>query len=231
MVVRGADWDRLAPGLYAWSVTVGWPASQRFAPLGSRILALIGVVALVAGAALTLSSPKLGRLVGIWIFLASCVGAWALIENAIAPSRLDPVQGLLGSVGWGLYAISWAGKRNMPSTAPVGEPAAGAPRPRQKITRKDTVVVALVATAASVPMIVAWWVETVERSLLAHASALAAAIALLTISVDIVDPRARSAEQRDVWLSRPGKRLATAAPALIVAVALVLFGAAYSLLR
>ena len=40
---RGASgklFDVLAPGLYAWGVTVGWPVSQRFAPLGSRLGAL-----------------------------------------------------------------------------------------------------------------------------------------------------------------------------------------------
>ncbi len=225
---RSADWDLLAPGLYAWAVTVAWPASQRFAPLGCRIFALIGVVALVAGTALTVSSPQLGRVVGIWIFVGSCLGAWALLENKISPSRLDPVQGVLGSVGWGLYAISWAGKRAMPRSAAAGAPAINPVRPRQKITVKGTIVLTLITAAAAVPMILAWWVESIERSLLAHAIGLAAAIALVTISVDVVDPRAPAAEARR---PEPQKRVATAAPALTLAATLVLLGAAYALLR
>src|SRR5205814_8262084 len=59
---RGASgklFDVLAPGLYTWGVTVGWPVSQRFAPLGSRLGALVALVSPVAGAPLVLTSPRL----------------------------------------------------------------------------------------------------------------------------------------------------------------------------
>src|SRR5882724_11924047 len=95
----------LAPGLYAWGLTVGWPVSLRFAPLGARISALVALVALVAGAALASSAPPLSRVLGIWVFLAACVGAWGWFPQEFGPLCLDPVHGILGSVGWALFAL------------------------------------------------------------------------------------------------------------------------------
>ena len=79
-------------------------------------------------------------------------------------------------------------------------------------------------------MALAWWVESVERALLAHAVSLAAAIALVAFAADLFDPRARQIERAAV-LVRPEKRVAAAAPALIALVAVALAGAAYGLLR
>ena len=73
----GKLFDVLAPGLYAWGITVGRPVSQRFAPLGARICALVALVALVAGSALVFTSPRLSRAFGIWVFLAACIATWA----------------------------------------------------------------------------------------------------------------------------------------------------------
>src|SRR5258707_4771724 len=113
----------LAPGLYAWGVTVGWPVSQRFAPLGARIFALVALVALVAGSALVFTSLMLSRALGIWAFLASCIATWAWYAPALGPLHFDPVQGLLGSVGWALFAISWAGDASTPSPAAPSVPS------------------------------------------------------------------------------------------------------------
>jgi hypothetical protein len=229
---RGGLFDQLAPGLYAWAVTVAWPVSQRFAPLGSRIFALAGVVALVSGTALTYSSLHLARIVGIWVFLASCVGAWAWVGSSITPSQLDPVQGLLGSVGWGLFAVSWAGQKKNVTGAPAHpkEPDAAA-APRQTVPRRVTLILGAVALSASIPMVLAWWVESLERALLAHAISLAAAIALVAFAVDMFDPRSRELESKLMAQIRPSRRLRRAAPPLAALLALALLGAVYGLLR
>jgi len=227
----GRLFDLLVPGLYAWGATVAWPVSHRFASLASRICALVAVVALVAGALLRASSPALARIIGIWIFLAACVAAWALVGSPIAPSHLDPVQGLLGAVGWALFAIGWAGQKKVPPGPVELAPVATRPAvPRKRLSRRSVFVLAAVAVAAAVPMALAWWVESVERALLAHAVSLAAAIALVAFAADIYDPRTRQRE-RAMALVRPERRLAAAAPALIALVAVTLAGAAYSLLR
>ena len=101
--------DLLAPGLYAWGVTIAWPAAQRFAPLGARISALVAVVALVAGSLLTTSSPLAARVSSVWIFLGAAVVSWAFLGTSLSPAQLDPVQGVLGSVGWLFFALGFAG--------------------------------------------------------------------------------------------------------------------------
>ena len=216
----------LAPGLYAWGLTVGWPVSRRFAPLGARIFALVALVALVSGAALVFSSPKLSRILGIWVFLASCIGAWASYAQAFRPLQLDPVHGALGSLGWALFAISWAGERTTTVTT-----ADQAERPPRAVPRAATIVLTIVAVAASVPMVLAWSVESLERALLAHAVSLAAAIALVAFAADLFEPRSRAEEAGFDAFRKPERRIAAALPAFIALTALVVLGAAYTLLR
>ena len=142
------------------------------------------------------------------------------------------MQGLLGAVGWALFAVGWARPKNVPLGPPEPAPVAAQPAvPRKRIPRRSVVVLAVVAVAAAIPMALAWWVESVERALLAHAVSLAAAIALVAFAADLFDPRARQIERAAV-LVRPEKRpVAAAAPALIALVAVALAGAAYGLLE
>jgi hypothetical protein len=227
----GRLFDLILPGLYAWGVTVAWPVSQRFASLGSRILALIALVALVAGALLRWSSPALARVIGVWIFVLSCIAAWALTGSAMLPSRFDPVQGLLGAIGWAFFAVGWTSHKQLPPSPVEPSPVAAQPAvPRKRMSRASVYVLCVIALAASVPMALAWWVESTERALLAHAISLAAAIALVAFATDLFDPRARQVE-RAVPVARPERRLATAAPALLALLALMLAGAGYSLLK
>jgi hypothetical protein len=227
----GRLFDLLVPGLYAWGVTVAWPASHRYAPLGSRIFALVAVVALVAGAVLRASSPALARIIGIWVFVGSCVTAWALVGSPVQPAQLDPVQGLLGAVGWALFAIGWAGQKKIAPGPVELAPVASQPAvPRKKLSRASIFALSAVALFAAVPMALAWWVESVERALLAHAVSLAAAIALVAFAADIFDLRRQQVE-RAMGRVRPERRLIGAAPTLLALLALLLAGAAYGLLR
>src|SRR5262249_28158755 len=158
------------PGLYAWSVAVAWPVTHRFATLASRIFALLAVVAMVVGAVLRTSSPALARIIGIWIFLGSCVTAWALVGAPIGPSQLDPVQGVLGALGFALFAVAWASEKKLPPGPVEQAPVAVQPAvPRKKLPRRAGFILAGLALAASVPMALAWWVQSIERALLAHA--------------------------------------------------------------
>src|SRR5262245_45570668 len=162
----GKLFDVLAPGLYAWTVTVGWPVSQRFAPLGARIFALVALVTLVAGSTLLFSSPRLARILGIWVFLAACLGTSAWYAPALGPLHFDPVPGILGSGGWALFAISWAGDAATAPSASTPSPPTPSPRPDRDLSarrgrnvpRAAAAVLALVALTAAVPMVLAWWV-------------------------------------------------------------------------
>jgi hypothetical protein len=220
--------DVLAPGLYAWGVTVAWPVSHRFAPLGSRILALVAVVALVSGGALMFLTPTLSRIFGIWIFVASCVGSWAFIAPALAPTQLDSVQGVLGAFGWALFAISWGSD----TPTPTATATATATTTTQPALPKTTpLLLTLVALAAATPMLLAWSVQTLERALLAHAVSLAVAIALVAFAVDLFEPRSAAEQAGFAGFHSPERRLSSALPTLALLAMLAIAGAAYALLR
>jgi hypothetical protein len=242
----GKLFDVLAPGLYAWGTTVGWPVSQRFAPLGARISALVALVSLVSGSALVVTSVRLARAFGLWVFLGACIATWAWFSVGVSTLRLDPVQGVLGSLGWALFAISWAGDAASKPAAPpisadaplpVASPESRTPRapdPARRyrnVPRAAAAVLTLVTTVAALPMILAWWVASLERALLAHAVALAAAIALVTFAVDLFEPRSRAEEAGFDASRKPERRIAAALPAFIALTALLVLGAAYTLLR
>jgi len=168
-------------------------------------------------------------MVGTWIFLPSCVGAWALFAPSIAPSHFDPVQGVLGSLGWALFAIAWGGQRAPPQPRPLAD-LPPATRPAAQTRRK--LAFGLLVTCALAPLALSWWVVSVERALLAHAVSLAAAIVLIVLAVDLLAPvspieNQSAPEPRE----RPLQRWQSAAPALVMLVMLALAGAAYGLLR
>ena len=151
--------------------------------------------------------------------------------------QLDPVQGVLGALGWALFAISWAGDSPAVTTLPTTPAAPAAPRSpdqsphRRALPKGAAVVLALVSVAAAVPMVLAWSVRTVERALLAHAVALAAAIALVAFAVDLFEPRSRAEQAGFDASKKPERRIAAALPAFVALTALAVLGAAYTLLR
>jgi hypothetical protein len=89
---------------------------------------------------------------------------------------------------------------------------------------------AVVAVAAAIPMIFAWWVVSIERALLAHAVSLAAAIALIASAIDLAAPYSRELGPRPP-VERPQKRLMSAAWPLTVLAGLALAGALIALVR
>jgi hypothetical protein len=224
---KGGPFDLLAPGLYAWGLTVAWPATMRWVPVQTRIFALVALVALVAGAGLAFIAPRLGRIVAIWLFLGACVASWAKVEPSLFLARLDPLQGLLGSFGWALFALSWARQdKSIPLATAEANPT---PAPRQTMPRQLTAMVVLVCAAAALPIVVAWWVKGFERALVAQTIALATAVALLSLGAELADTGvARGGLQAR---SPPTMRLSGAAPALLALGILAALGAAWGLMR
>jgi hypothetical protein len=218
--------DLLAPGLYAWAITVAWPAAQRLAPFESRLLAGGALTSLIAGALLTRFWPFAARMVGFWLFVACSLAVWALLARTVGPTQLDPVLGVLGSVGWATFAVVWGGERPQPDTLPA--PARPTRWPAAR--RRTTLIMLVVATAAAIPIALAWWVQTTERALLAHAVSLAAGIALVARAADLAAPGQREAGPRPPD-GRPKRRLVAAAWPLAAVAALALAGALFALLR
>jgi hypothetical protein len=123
LLASGAT-EVLAPGLYAWGITVAAPAVARSSGAGARIAAFVALVALVTGPVVALDHPRLGRAVGIWTALAASVATWVQCPSALAPGTLDAWQGALGALGWGVFALGWgAAERRVEPAEDLGDPS------------------------------------------------------------------------------------------------------------
>jgi hypothetical protein len=218
--------DLLAPGLYAWGMTVAWPTAQRLAPFPARVLAGAALLSLLVCAVLTRFWPLGARVAGVWLFLGTSLGTWIMLARFLAPTHLDPVHGVLGAVGWGAFAIVWGGQRPAPETSDVPTRAMAWPEAR----RRTALIMSVVAVTAALPMAFAWWIQNAERALLGHAVSLAAAIALVAFGADVASPIPREAGPPPLP-DRPRRRLMGAALPLAAFVGLALAGALFGLLR
>lgn len=170
----------LAPGLYAWLLTVMHPASQQGVPFSARLFALLAVGTLVAGVFLESERPKLGRALGIYAFVGCSLLAWCLVGPAIAVGNVEPIRSALGMLGWVIYAFGWGRSRG--SRVPEDSPNVleGAPlAPRARLSRAAAPVVALAVVAALLLEGLAFRVERSEPALFAHAAATACALLVL----------------------------------------------------
>jgi hypothetical protein len=91
-------------------------------------------------------------------------------------------------------------------------------------------IMAIVAAAAAIPIALAWWVESAERALLAHAVSLAAGIALVAHAADLAAPVPRDPGPSPP-AERPRRRLWRAAWPLVALTGLALAGALFGVLR
>ncbi|HEX5101569.1 MAG TPA: hypothetical protein VFV94_18790, partial [Polyangiaceae bacterium] len=97
----------LAPGLYAWLLTVAHPAAQHGAPLVARITAFGALVALAAAPFFVRDRIGLARALGIYAFVGLSALSWALLEDQLSVERLDRLRACVGALGWLLYAFGW----------------------------------------------------------------------------------------------------------------------------
>jgi hypothetical protein len=172
----------LVPGLYAWLLTVVHPTAQAGVSLSARLFAVIAVGALVIGVFLEIEYPKVGRWLGIYAFVGSCLFAWTLSGPAVAVGTLDPVRSALGVLGWVIYAFGWGRSRG--SRVPEDSPnvVAGAPlAPRARLSPASAPVVGIAIVAALGLEALAFRVDRSEPALLAHAAATAAALLVLGV--------------------------------------------------
>lgn len=216
----------LLPGLYAWLTTVAHPATFRGAPVAGRVLAFLALAALVAGPALAARGQRLGNVLGIYVFVGLCVATWLLLGEQLDLERLEPVRAALGGVGWGLFALGWGQVREL-GHVPEDDPKAIAGPPlvaRNQLPPGAAVALGVGVVGALVPLMLAWRVDRQDHALLAHAAAIACAVAMLYCSV-------RVALDRGIYtLPPPRDRLGAATPTLSVLVVLLALGVVLMLL-
>ncbi|HEX2872354.1 MAG TPA: hypothetical protein VHP33_13890 [Polyangiaceae bacterium] len=200
--------SRIVPGLYAWLATVLAPAVPRGASLAARTFALLAFSALVGSFVLATRRPRLARALGVYVFVACCFGAWACMGAQLRSDQLDAVRGALGAVGFLLHALAWGAAPRDPDADVLDNLVPGTPlTARHKPVRAASLVLGAGIVAALAPVAVAFGVERQSASLLAHATALGAAVLLIGASTDVAlrvgkphqFPGWRSRGSRAVW--------------------------------
>ncbi len=188
----------LLPGLYAWVITVGTPATSHSAPALARVLALLALVALLVGPWLVLERPRLGRSIGLLLYMGLCVATWLLLSAELQIEQIDRVQAALGGVGWAVFAFGWGAVRHVGSV-PEDHPnvISGSPLPvRSELPKGTVVILGIGAFGALACMLLAWREQRPEHALLTHAVALACAVALLSAASRIAVVRGRGKPPR-----------------------------------
>jgi hypothetical protein len=204
----------LIPGVYAWLATVASPTLGREAPPISKLTAFSALIALVAGPYLAVERPRLGRGVGISLFVALCSVTWLVLADEISIDRIEPVQAALGGLGWAAFAFGWGSLRQL-GAVPEDHPnvlAGAALAARGTLPKGALFVLGLSILGAISCLALAWRVPRPDHALLAHAAAVACAIALLGGGAKVatlrgprqpeVPPRRISAARR--WLVASG---------------------------
>ncbi len=204
----------LIPGVYAWLATVASPTLGPEAPPIAKLTAFCALVALVAGPYLAVDRPRLGRGVGVSLFVALCSVTWLLLADEISVDRLEPVQAALGGLGWAAFTFGWGSLRQL-GAVPEDHPnvlAGAALTARASLPKGALLVLGLSILGAISCLALAWRVPTPDHALLAHAAAVACAIALLGGGAKVATlrgPRQLQAPQRRIgaaqrWLVASG---------------------------
>lgn len=214
------------PGLYAWYMTVAWPASSPDAPLLARTTCVLAALALVIGAVSTLSLPRVSAAVGVLGFFALCVGTWLALGDALDRMRHEPLAATLGGVGWALFALGWGSVRPPARVAaePTDAPLGGLP-PRSQLARGSLALFGFAIVASCGLVFLGWSVVRPAHAVLAQTVAVAGSVALLLAAGRVAVNRHR------VQRARPtSDRIWPAARKLTLVVVLLGIGVFWALL-
>jgi hypothetical protein len=175
----GARARVVIPGLVAWLITVAEPARQLGAPTTARVVGVLAVLLLFAGAAIVTTRPVLGRVLALHGFVVSSLFAWAWLDSELSPDRLDRGRALLGALAWMLYAFGWGQARApWPRSADTD---GGGPllMPRSRLPRASLVVALIALFSALLLSALAFRTDRPEHALFSHAAATACGLLLL----------------------------------------------------
>ncbi|MEZ4225859.1 MAG: hypothetical protein R3B13_33235 [Polyangiaceae bacterium] len=217
----------LLPGLYAWVATVALVAYRPGVSTWPRVLAMLALVALVAGPLIAMAQPLWGRRVGVFLYLALCTVTWLLASEELDPVRLEPIRAASGAIGWALFAFGWGSSRKV-EHVPEDDPNAidgPALQPRAALPRGSWVMLLLGLIGALVPILLAWRVRREDHAILAHAVSFVAAVALVSTSAKIALIRGTGGERS------PAQRLSSGSGAFMFLTLALALGLVWSVLR
>jgi hypothetical protein len=217
----------LAAALVAWAVTVGPVGFGRGAPLMASTLSVAALGAGLVGPMIGRTQPRVGRHLGISVFLALAAATWLVGSQAIHPIRLDPIRGVFGAVAWGVFALSWSDRWGARSEAVPVDPEAPLLLARSTLPPLATVITGLAVAVALVFLGLAWRIRDPDRALVAQTFALGCAVALVSAGATVATARGKRRSS-----SSSGRRLtAPVVRALLMLVTVAIAGAVITALR
>jgi hypothetical protein len=173
----------LAPGFYAWAVTVGGPALGRGVSPGAMLPAFAALALLFAAPFGERRWGARWRPAFTWGFVLCCAIAWGAAPGMLAPLRGDALRGGAGLFGWALFAFASA----LPPVDRLEPAVSGEELPmpaRRRLVRGDAIALAGAGALAAGLQLVGWQAAGVERELLVRTVALAAGLAVLGASAE-----------------------------------------------
>jgi len=186
------------------------------------------VLALAAGALgplMLAARPRIGRHIGISLFIGFSVATWLSNTTSIHPIRLDPLRGAFGALAWGVFTVSWSDRWGPRPVGVPPDPEAPALLARTTLPA-FSVHVAAVGIAASLGYLVyAFQVRDPDRALLAQAVAVGCAVAIVSAAATVATIRGKHRISSGRRLSPPIVR------ALLFLVTFALAGAIVAVLR
>ena len=176
----GASAQASIPGLYAWGVTVASCAWSRGVPWQTRVVALGGPLVLLASVLVDKDRPAVARHLSVWGLVVSSILVWALVPSAVGPSHFDTTRGVLGMLGWAVFAFASAAPafpRTESEEARIIE--RGRLEPRHRGARKDVPFLLVGIVGAVALQAIGWGIEPRERALFVRLYTVAAGMAVL----------------------------------------------------
>lgn len=178
--------------IVAWTITVAPAAFARGAPAAARVTAVLAVVCGAAAPLLAVVRRRLGRHLGISVYLALVTATWLLASPFLQPSRLDPVRAAIGAVAWGVFALSWRDRWG-DRRPPASDGDAPELRARAHLPPFAAAIVAFGALASLAFLTLAWRVRDPDRAVFAQAVSVACAVALVSAASSVAVARGRRA--------------------------------------
>ena len=209
---------------FAWAVTIAPAAFSRAGSLASQALSLVCLAAGLAGPALVPTQKRVGRQLGITLFLALATIVWLLTTSALDPLRLDSFRAGIGAIAWGVYAFSWGEPWRFRTDAPQDD-AGGVLRARSTLPAGAVPIAGAGVLAALALLVVGWSVRDPSRSLLAQAASIGLAVAVVTTSAQVAISRGKGRRSSVAALPREALR------AILALLVVALAGAALLVLR
>lgn len=215
IVRRSQTLQTLLAAIVAWLASLAPIAYGRAATPLATVLATAAIIAGLAGPLLIERSPPLSRHVGISVYVALSVATWLASGPVVDSQRLDPLLGALGAASWGIFALAWSDRWNIPT--PPDPPKSLASLPARATLPRTTLPIATFGVCAGLALLgLGWAIRDHDRALVGQAAALACAVAVITAGAAIAVGRGRS-----TYVSSGLSRSALRALALLVVLVVV----------